>query len=153
LLKGFMRDIALAMQARSGVTPALFVWVGVALCASLTAFAFLCVAGYDWLSPQFGALYAALIMAGGFVVVALIGVIAAGVSRRRAQARAIAERAARAQAASSMLLDPKVLGVVMRAGRTLGWQRVAPVALLCFVAAQWLLNRRARRSEDDAEAQ
>jgi len=147
-----MRDIALAIQARSGVTPALFAWIGVALFASLTAFAFLCVAGYDWLSLQFGALYAALIMAGGFIAVALIGVIAAIIARRRAQARAIAERAARAQEASSMLLDPRVLGVVMRAGRTLGWQRVAPVALLGFIAAQWLLNRRARSSEDDAEA-
>jgi uncharacterized membrane protein len=148
-----MRDIALALQARSGVTPAMFAFLGVALVAAIAAFVFLCVAGYDWLSVQFGALYAALIMAGGFIVVALIGTVAAGISRRRARARAIAERAARAQASSSMLLDPKVLGIVIQAGRTVGWQRLAPIALLGFIAAQWLLNRRGHSSEqEDSES-
>ncbi len=148
-----MRDIALALRARSGVTPALFAFIGVALVAAITAFAFLCVAGYDWLSLQFGAPYAALIMAGGFIVVAVIGIVAAGISRRRARARAIAERAARAQASSSMLLDPKVLGIVMQAGRMVGWQRLAPIALVGFIAAQWLLNRGGRSSEqEDSES-
>jgi hypothetical protein len=146
-----MRDIALAVQARTGVTGAMFAFIGVALVAALTAFVFLCVAGYDWLSLQFGGLYAALIMAGGFIVVALIGVAAAGISRRRARARAIAERAARAKAASSMLLDPQVLGIAMEVGRALGWQRVVPVAFLGFIAAQWLLSRRAPTDESEME--
>jgi hypothetical protein len=48
------------------------------------------------------------------------------------------ERAQRAQASASMLLDPKILGVAMQAGRTLGWQRVIPVVLVGVLAALWL---------------
>ena len=142
-----MRDVTLALQASSGVNGAMFVWIGIAVFAALTAFAFLCLAGYDWLSTLFGTIYAALIMAGGFMVVALIGVAAVAISRSRTKARAEAERAARAQAASSMLLDPQLLNLAMQAGRSLGWQRVAPVALLGvigFAAAQWFQSRRNR---------
>jgi hypothetical protein len=48
------------------------------------------------------------------------------------------------------LLDPKVLNAAMQAGRALGWQRVVPVALLGFLAAQWLQTR--RQSESDNQA-
>jgi hypothetical protein len=152
MLKSWMRDIALSLQVRSGVTPAFLVWVAIVVGALVTVFVFLCVAGYGWLSLQFGAVYADLIMAGAFLLVALIGLIIATVSRRRARQRAIAERAARAQAASSWLLDPKVLGVAIQAGRTLGWRRIAPIALLGLIAAQWLLDRRAH-SADEADAE
>lgn len=151
MFKGIIRDIALMLQARSGITAAMFIWIAVALFAALTAFAFLCVAAYDWLALQFEAHFAALIMAGGLILIALIGVTAANVSRRRAQARAIAERAARAQAASSTLLDPKVLGLALQAGRAVGWQRLAPIALLGVIAGQWFLTRhRVHHSEEDA---
>jgi uncharacterized membrane protein len=151
MLKNWMRDVTLAVQARSGVTPALFVGIAVIAMASLTAFAFLCVTGYVWLSLQLGAVFAGLIMAGIFVVIALIGAIVCVVSRRRAKARAILERAARAQQSSSWLLDPKILGVAMQAGRALGWQRIIPVALLAFLAAQWARENRARASGDDED--
>jgi len=147
MLKSWMRDITLAIQARSGVSPALFVWVAVVVVASLTAFVFLCVAAYDWLALQWGNVVAGLVMAGIFVLVAVIGAIVGAVARRRAKERAILERAARAHA-SSWLLDPKILGVAMQAGRALGWERIIPVALLGFLAAQWARERRERRSED-----
>jgi len=147
MLKSWMRDITLAIQARSGVSPAFFVWVAVVVVASLTAFVFLCVAAYDWLALQWGNVVAGLVMAGIFVLVAVIGAIVCAVARRRAKERAILERAARAHA-SSWLLDPKILGVAMQAGRALGWERIIPVALLGFLAAQWARERRERRSED-----
>jgi len=74
------------------------------------------------------------------------------VKRRRARERAILERAARAQASSSWLLDPKILGAAMQAGRTLGWQRLVPIALLAFMAAQWAREYRDRRPEDEASS-
>ena len=77
-------------------------------------------------------------MAGIFVLIALIGAIVGAMARRRARERAILERAARAHA-SSWLLDPKILGVAMQAGRSLGWQRIVPIALL----ASWRRNGRA----------
>ncbi len=150
MLKSWMRDLTLAVQARSGVTPALLVWAAIIALASLTAFAFLCVAGYDWLSLQLGAVAAGLIMAGVFVLVALLAAIVVAVSRRRTRERAILERAARAHA-TPWLLDPKILGVALQAGRALGWERIIPIALLGFLAAQWARERR-RKSDDTDKA-
>src|SRR5208283_4762759 len=127
MLKSWMHDITLTLQARSGVTPGLFVWLAVIAVASVTAFVFLCVAGYAWLAVELGNIFAGLVMAGIFVLIGLIGAIVVAMSRRRAKERAILERAARAQAPSSWLLDPKILGVAMQAGRTLGWQRLVPI--------------------------
>ena len=146
MLKALMRDVTLSLQARSGATPALFVWIAIVAMALLTAFAFLCVAGYAWLSPQLGPVFAGLVTAGVFLLIALIGVTAFALTRRRAKQRAILERAA--QASTSWLLDPKILGVAMQAGRTLGWQRLIPVVLLGFLAAQWLRDNRKSEPED-----
>ena len=77
MLKNFMRDIALSIQAKSGVTPSLFVWLAIVVLALITAFAFLCVAGYTWLALQLGTVFAGLAMAGVFLVIALIAVTAA----------------------------------------------------------------------------
>src|ERR1700728_2433910 len=150
MLKNWMRDIALAIQARSGLTAGFFVWLAVVAFASLTAFAFLCVAAYVWAALQLGAVFAGLAMAGVFILIALIAAAACAVSRRRAKERAILQRAARAQGAS-WLLDPKLLGAAMQAGRTLGWQRIVPVALLGLLAAQFLRERRSPQQPDDGE--
>ncbi len=80
-------------------------------------------------------------------LIALIAAIVFAVSRRRARERAILERAARAHGASSWLLDPKILGVAMQAGRALGWERIMPVALLGLLAAQWARERKSGDSE------
>jgi hypothetical protein len=80
-----------------------------------------------------------------FVVLALIGVIGGSVARRRTMERAVLARAARAQSASSWLLDPRLLSVGLQAGRSLGWQRLVPIALVGFLAAQWARENRNRR--------
>ena len=141
MIKNWLRDLALAVQSRSGITAGLLIWVFVAAFALSIAFVFLCVAGYAWLSQAFGGIYAGLIVAGFFILVALIAAIAAAATRRRARERAILQRAARAQASSSWLLDPKILATAMQAGRTIGWQRIVPLALLGFLAAQWVRDR------------
>ena len=150
MVKSWMHDIKLALQARSGATPGLFVWLAIVAAASVTAFVFLCVAGYNRLALELGNVFAGLVMAGIFVLIALIGAIVAAMSRRRARERAILERAARAHASSAWLLDPKILSVAMQAGRSLGWQRLVPIALLAFMAAQWVREHRERRPEDEA---
>ena len=61
--------------------------------------------------------------------------------------RAIVERAAQANA-PSYLLDPKILGAALQAGRALGWQRIVPIVLLGFMAAQWTRERREARHEE-----
>ena len=141
MLKGWMHDLALMLQARSGVTVNLVVWWAIAALAVLTAFAFLCVAAYAWLSLQIGNVFAALVMAALFALIALIVFATGAIARQRARERAILERAARAHA-PSWLLDPKLLATAMQVGRSIGWQRLIPVALVGFMAAQWVRERR-----------
>ena len=148
MFKNWMRDIKLAIQANSGFTPALLVWAGIVAVALMTAFSFLALAAYVWLLPQIGPVYAGLVMAGVFLLIALIGAIAAAMTRRRARERAMLERAARARA-TPWLLDPKIIGAAMQAGRSLGWERFIPLALFGFLAAQWLRERRAPNDDTD----
>jgi uncharacterized membrane protein len=146
MFKGLMRDMVLAVQTRTGITASFVVWLAIVVFAAMTAFAFLCVAAYDWLALQMGGVYAGLVMAAVFVLVAIIGIIVCLSARRRARERAILARAARAHA-PSWLLDPKILATAVQVGRSLGWQRVIPLALVGFMAAQWARERRASADE------
>lgn len=136
MLKTLTREITLSIQAKNGASVAVMVWLCIMAVALLTAFVFLCVSGYDWFAVQFGSVFAALIMTGIFVVIAIVAAIVSALIRRRVRERAILARAAKAHS-PPWLLDPKILGVVVEAGRTIGWQRLVPVALLGFMAAQW----------------
>jgi hypothetical protein len=149
MLKSLMHDMVLAIQTRTGITTSFIVWLIVVALMAFTAFAFLCVAAYDWLSLQMSSVYAGLVMAAVFVAIAIIGIIACLLARRRARERAILERAARAHA-PSWLLDPKILATAVQVGRSLGWQRVIPLALVGIMAAQWAREHRARE-HDSAE--
>ena len=117
------------------------IWLGVIALACITAFAFLCVAAYGWLSLHVGSIYAGLIMAGIFVLIAIIGAVICALARRRARERAILARAARAHT-PSWLLDPRILSAAVQIGREIGWQRIVPVALAGFMAAQWAREHR-----------
>ena len=151
MLKGLMHEITLAVRSKSGVTPAFFFWIAIVTLAALAAFAFLCVAGYEWLAVQLGNVPAALIMAGIFALIAAVGMVICVLARRRARERAILERAARARA-PSWLLDPRLLAAGIQAGRALGWQRIVPVVLLAFMAAQWAREHREPGQRDSAES-
>jgi hypothetical protein len=35
------------------------------------------------------------------------------------------------------LVDPRIIGIAVQAGRRFGWQRVLPLAVLAVVTAQW----------------
>ncbi len=141
MIKNLMRDMMLSVQSRTGITMSFVVWLCIIALAAITAFAFLCVAGFQWLSIHAGGIYAGLIMAGVFVLIAAVGLIVCAVSRRRARERAILARAARAHT-PSWLLDPRLLTAAVQIGRELGWQRIVPVALAGFMAAQWAREHR-----------
>jgi uncharacterized membrane protein len=149
MFKSLMRDMVLAVQTRTGITTSIIVWFAIVALAALTAFVFLCVAGYDWLSLHMASVYAGLVMAAIFVVIAIVGMVICLSARRRARERAILARAARAHA-PSWLLDPKILATAVQIGRSLGWQRAIPLALVGFMVAQWAREHRAR-GDDSAE--
>jgi hypothetical protein len=149
MLKNLLHDMMLSVQSRTGITTSFIICLCIIALAGVTCFAFLCVAGYDWLSIKVGSIYAGLIMAGVFFLIAVIGLIVCALARRRARERAILERAARAHA-PSWLLDPRVLATAVQIGREFGWQRIIPVALVGFMAAQWARDRR-QQGQDPAE--
>lgn len=145
MLKSLMREITLSVQSKSGASVAVFVWIAVIAFALFAAFVFLCVTAYEWLTLRYDSITAGLIMTGIFVVIAAFAAIISALLRRRVRERAILARAAKAHA-PSWLLDPKILGVAVDAGRSFGWQRIVPVVLLGFLAAQW-----ARESRDKGQ--
>jgi hypothetical protein len=146
MLKGLTQEVTLQIQAKSGASSAVLVWIAAMALASLTAFVFLCVAGFYWLSLQIGAVFAGLAMAGVFVCFSLIAALISAIIRRRVKERAILARAAKAHA-PSWLLDPRMLSTAVQIGRDIGWQRIVPLAFLGFFAAQWARERRDRGGE------
>src|SRR5579885_1833778 len=108
MFKSVSREITLAIQAKNGMSGAVAVWMAIIAVASLAAFVFLCVSGYTFLAQRLDTIIAGLIMAGIFVVMALLLAISPARVRRRVRKRAIIARAASAHA--PWLLDPGVIG-------------------------------------------
>ena len=147
MLKGLSREITLSIQARNGASASVIVWIAVMALALLTAFIFLCVVGYDGLAQHHGTVVAGLLMAGIFVVIAIIAAVISASIRRRVRERAVLARAAKAHS-PSWLLDPRVLATAVQIGRELGWQRIVPAALLGFMAAQWAREHREQERQN-----
>jgi len=147
MFKSLMREIALAVQARNGISAGVLVWLAVVTAAALAACAFLCVAAYQWLALSYGSIFAGLIMAGVFVLIALIGAVVSALIRRRNRERAILARAAKAHT-PPWLLDPRFLATALQVGREVGWERIIPIALVGFFAAQWARQKRNKGEQD-----
>jgi hypothetical protein len=147
MLKNLQNNIILWVQAQAGLSVGFVISLAVAGGATVFGFCFLCVTGYAWLSLQLGPVFGGLVMTGLFLLIAVIGAAASALSRRQTRQRAVLEWAARAQGTRA-LINPKVLNVAMQAGRALGWQRLIPLALLGFLAAQWVQEARHGNTAD-----
>ena len=134
MLRNLQNNIVLWVQAKTGLSSGLVIWLVVTGGAALT-----------WLSIKLGPVFGGLAMAGVFLLIGVLSAAAAALARDRTRQRALLERAARAQGTRAWI-DPKVLSIGMQAGRALGWQRLLPLALLGFLALQWV--QEARRQED-----
>jgi hypothetical protein len=147
MLKGLTREIGLAIQARTAMNMAAVVWMAVMALAALIAFLFLCISGYDWLSQRYGTVTAGLIMTGIFAAIAIVAAITSALIRRQVRQRAILARAARAHS-PSWLLDPRLLNAAVQVGRSAGWQRIVPIALVGIMVAQWARDYRDHGKQD-----
>jgi hypothetical protein len=136
MLKFLLQEITLTVQARQGLSPAVIVCAAVATLALLTAFIFLCIAGYDWLALRYDSVSAGLIMAAVTAGIAIVAALLCLVIRRRVRRHAAQARAAAPQL-PPWLLDPRLIAVATQIGRDIGWRRVVPLAVLGFFAAQW----------------
>lgn len=147
MLKSITREIGLAIQARTAVSTAAVVWYLVMTLAALTAFVFVCVGAYDWLARRYDGPTASMIMAGVFAAVAVAAAVISALVRRRVRQRVILARAARAHS-PSWLLDPRLINTAVQLGRSAGWQRIVPIALVGFMVAQWAREYRDQGAKD-----
>lgn len=141
------REFRLAVQARSGASPAGLVWMAIFAVALLGFVVFLCITAYGWLSLRYDPVIAGLIMSAVFAFIALVAATTAALMRRRTRRRALLEQAARQNAPPTFLLDPKFLSMAADVGRVVGWQRVVPVALLGLIVVQWVRDHHRGRHE------
>jgi uncharacterized membrane protein len=128
----WLRHIALNAKARSGFGPQLVVCFLVAAVSLALALGFVCAAAFVWLAGRTDVITASLIMAGGFVLIAVIAAVLGWIARLRNMERARRELAERSQAG---WFDPKFLAVGLEIGRTLGWRRVVTLAAVGLLAA------------------
>lgn len=118
-----------------------FIWGVVAASAAAAAVGLLCAALFIWIDGRFGPIWACVALAGVFLLVVGIA-IAVIVAIRRRQARRLAVRK---QSAATLLRDPEVLTLALQVGRTLGFKRALPLALLGAFLVGVVLSRSASR--------
>jgi hypothetical protein len=117
------------------------IWGVIAASAAAAAVGLLCAALFIWIDGRFGPIWACVALAGVFLLVVCIA-IAVIVSIRRRQARMLAVRR---QSAATLLRDPEVLTLALQVGRTLGFKRALPLALLGAFLVGVVLSRSASR--------
>jgi hypothetical protein len=149
-MSGWLRHLALNAQARIGVSSPVIVWSIIAALAATAALVFLCVAAFIWLADRYGGVIAGLVLAGCFALLALLGIVAGLIARRRNMERARLELAARS---SASWLDPKLMAMGFQVGQAIGWRKLASLAAVGLLAAglakEWFGKDEAGPESDD----
>jgi hypothetical protein len=133
MMNGWLRQLALMVTVRTGFSAQIVVCFVIAAVAMVLTVGFLCAAAFVWLAGRYDPLTASLILAGVFLLIAVIAVVAGALARRRNIERARLELAARKAAAG--WLDPRLLSVGLEIGRTIGWRRIISLAGVAIFAA------------------
>jgi hypothetical protein len=146
-MSGLLRYVELAVKAKTGVNRAIIAWCAVGALAALAALSWLSVTAFVWLAQSYDPLIAAASVAGFYVVIAAVALIAAAVIRRKTLARS---RVALAQRTSTALLDPGMLAIGVQVARAVGWRRIVPLVLIAVVATgrsrEWMRHDSTRDS-------
>ena len=147
-MSGWLRYFALNAQVRTGLSAAVLIWAIVAAAAAVGGLIFLLITLFVWLAQLYGALIAAVALGCAFVLIALIALAVALMTRRRNMERARVELAAR----SSNWLDPRLVTVGVQVAQQIGWRRVISLVgaglLAAAVAREWS-NRGASAADED----
>jgi O-antigen/teichoic acid export membrane protein len=106
--------------------------------AGAVSLAFGLAALYSWLKELFGPIIACLIIAGAFLVIAIIPMlILRGITRR--EERRVAEAAARAR--TTQWVSPATLSLGLQAARILGKNRGLAMGAVGALVLGWLASR------------
>jgi len=132
-----INDLKRSLKASAGMAA----WMAAAVIAAVLAIAMFAVALFIYVADRYDALTASLVLAGCFVTLAAILLVAARYIQRRAELdrkAAAARRAAAAQSASWM--EPAILAAGLDLAKMIGGRRAASLAAGA-VAAVWLLSK------------
>jgi type VI protein secretion system component VasK len=151
---GWLRFFTLKAQASTGLSSGIVISAVIAAAAAVIAAIFFLVAAYVWLADLYDGLIAGLIMAGVFVLIALVAVVVCLAVRRRNMERARLELAARSNAT---WLDPKLVATGYQIGQAIGWRRLAGLAavavLVAAVSKEWTGQKEEPDTDDEPAAE
>lgn len=124
--------------------------ISVVALALLIAVGFLCAAAFVVVLENYGPVMACLVLAGIFILVAIIAGVIYGIGKRQMEARA-RERRARA---THLLADPLVLTTGLQLARAIGLKRLIPLLAIGGVALGFLATRAtAQDAQDETPAE
>jgi hypothetical protein len=106
--------------------------------AGAIALAFGVAALFTWLDVQYGTIVACLIVATGFVVLAIIPIIVLAMARKVEERRILLEAA---KARQTQWINPATLSLGLQAARMLGRNRGIAMAAVGSVLAGWLISQ------------
>ena len=139
MIKSWLHHLALTAKMRTGFGTDVVVCYMIAATALIAALLFVGAAGFVYLEEHYGGVIAGLILCVGFLLVAIIALIASAILRRRDSELARLELAAERAAG---LIDPRWVTLAMQVGKTLGWRRIATLGavgvLALGLAREWL---------------
>jgi hypothetical protein len=116
--------------------------------AGAVALAFGIAALFTWLDDQYGKIAACLIVAAGFLVLAIIPFIVLALARKAEQRRVML---AAAKARQSQWINPATLSLGLQAVRMLGRNRSIAMAAVGSVLAGWLISQMMGEEESEEE--
>jgi len=116
--------------------------------AGAIALAFGIAALFSWLASEYGTIVACLIVAAGFVVLAIIPIIVLAMARRAEERRVLL---AAAKARQTQWINPATLSLGLQAARMLGRNRGIAMAAVGSVLAGWLISQMMGEDETEEE--
>jgi hypothetical protein len=132
MMSGWVRYLRLTAEAKTGLSTQILIWSAVAALCAVFTFFFVILAAFIWLAERYSALTAALILAGLFLLLAIGAAIVCILTRQRTIERAQLALATRSNAP---WMDPRILGIGLQIGRSIGWKRIVPLAAVGVLAA------------------
>jgi membrane associated rhomboid family serine protease len=121
--------------------------ISAAALALAIAAGFLCAAAFVFVLQSYGAVAACLVLAGIFLLIAIIAAVTYTVRKRQLEARARERRTK----AAHLLADPVVLTTGLQIARAVGLKRLIPLIAVGGVALGFLATRSTPREKAPAE--
>ena len=143
-MSGITNYFALVAKAKTGLGPGVVVWALIALVAAIAALVFVIIAGFIVLADAYSPLTAALVLAGVFLLVAILAATLCLMTQRRTAEHS---RVALATRTNALWFEPKLLMAGAELVRSIGLRRLVPLAAIGVLAGglarEWIMSERA----------